>query len=151
MQTLERVYTLSNIILLPAWLLLIFAPNWRWTDRVVHRIWIPLLYCLAVTLIVFIKPQSPEGASIASLRGFMLLLSDPMTVLMVWIQLVIWDLFIGAWMARDARRYGIHWGWMVVPMIVIYIFGPPGLVLYLGLRWGMRREVGLDERPATSS
>jgi hypothetical protein len=151
MQTLEHIYTMSNVILLPAWLLLIFAPNWRWTDRIVHRIWIPLLYCLAVTLIFLIKPASPEGASIATLKGFMLLLSDPMTALMIWIQLVIWDLFIGAWMARDARRHGIHWGWMVVPMVAIFIFGPPGLLLYLGLRWAMRRTVVLEERLATRS
>jgi hypothetical protein len=145
METLEPIYAMSNIVLLPAWLLLIFAPNWRWTDRIVHRVWIPLLYCVAVTLILFIRPDSPEGASIASLKGFMLLLTNPMTVLMIWIQLVIWDLFIGAWMARDARRHGIHWAWMVVPMIAIFIFGPPGLVLYLGLRYVMRKTITLDE------
>jgi hypothetical protein len=100
---------------------------------------------MSVTLILFIRPANPEGASIGSLQGFMLMLTQPMTVLMIWIQLVIWDLFIGAWMARDARRRGIHWGWMVVPMIAIYIFGPPGLLLYFGLRFAKPRTITLDE------
>jgi hypothetical protein len=146
MKHLELAYSISNIVLAPAWLLLIFAPHWRWTERIVHRIWVPLLYCLAVTLILIIKPASSEGANIASLTGFMRLLSDPTTALMVWIQLVIWDLFIGAWMARDARRYGIHPGWMIAPMIIVYIFGPPGLLLYLALRFAMKRDAGLVER-----
>jgi hypothetical protein len=148
METLERIYTTSNIVLLPVWLLLIFAPGWRWTDRIVNRLWIPLLYCMSVTLILLIRPASPAGASIGSLSGFMLMLNEPTTALMIWIQLVIWDLFIGAWMARDARRHGIHWGWMVVPMLVIYIFGPPGLLLYFGLRFAKRRTITLDENVA---
>ena len=151
MQDFELIYAMSNIILMPAWALLIFVPNWRWTDRIVQRIWIPLLYCLACTLILIIKPAGPEGASIASFKGFMLLLSDPMTGLMIWIQLVIWDLFIGAWMARDARRRRIHPGWMVLPMVTIYIFGPPGLLLYLTLRFLMRRATTLDASPAGES
>lgn len=145
MQDFELVYLLSNLILLPAWLLLILAPGWRWTERVVHSVWIPVLYSAAVIVIVLMRPALPEDANIGSLRGFMLLLQSPYSSLAIWLQLVLCDLFIGAWESRDARRHGIHAGWLVVPLVATYIFGPPGLLIYLAIRYALTRKVTLAE------
>ncbi|MBB6095935.1 hypothetical protein HNQ60_004826 [Povalibacter uvarum] len=146
MQHFELIYLLSNVLLLPAWLLLIVAPEWRWTERLIHSIWIPVLYSAAVTIMVVVRPAAAEGADIGSLHGFMLLLDSPWFSLAIWLQLVLFDLFIGAWESRDARRLGIHAGWMVVPLVATYIFGPPGLLIYLVVRYSRTRSASLAEQ-----
>lgn len=143
MQDFELIYLISNAILLPAWLLLICAPSWRWTERLVHSVWLPALYCVAVTVIMIVQPKAAAGANIGSLQGFMRLLDSPFSSLSVWVQLVIWDLFIGAWESRDARRHGIQPGWMVVPLVATYIVGPPGLLIYFAIRYLRTRDTAL--------
>ena len=146
MQSFELIYMLSNLVLLPAWLFLIVAPSWRWTHLLVHRIWIPVLYCTAVVVIVLIRPPAAEGANIGSLQGFMLLLQSPFSSLAIWVQLVVWDLFIGAWESRDAHRHGIPRGWMVVPLVATFLFGPPGVLIYFAIRYVRTRDVTLVEQ-----
>jgi hypothetical protein len=39
----ETIFTVCNYGVLPAWLLLAFAPGWSFTQRLVHQVWIPML------------------------------------------------------------------------------------------------------------
>ena len=45
--TPETMFLVCNNALLPAWLLLVFAPRWRGTQSIVHAVWIPALLGLA--------------------------------------------------------------------------------------------------------
>ena len=69
---------------------------------------------------------------------------------MLFRSLVIWDLFIGAWMSRDARRHGISRGLMIVPLICTFLLGPPGLLLYFMLRYVRKRDATLVEAGAVT-
>jgi sorbitol-specific phosphotransferase system component IIC len=54
------------------------------------------------------------------------------------------DLFTGAWEARDAVRLGIS-RWAVLPCLVLtFLFGPMGLALYLLVKLAMRKSVGAE-------
>jgi hypothetical protein len=41
--TPEQLFNICNTLVLPGWLLLIFAPGWRWTVRIVQTCILPLL------------------------------------------------------------------------------------------------------------
>jgi hypothetical protein len=32
----ETIFLVANYSVVPAWTLLVFAPRWRWTERLVH-------------------------------------------------------------------------------------------------------------------
>jgi hypothetical protein len=96
------------------------------------------------------SPESPAGGGFSSLSGVMTLFTSPHFALVGWVHYLAFDLFIGAWEVRDARRRLIS-HWFVVPCLVLTLMlGPVGLLAYLGLRFVLRREVSLDEsaRPA---
>ena len=58
---------------------------------------------------------------------------------MGWIHYLVFDLFVGAWIGRDAIRRAIP-HWMVVPCLVVTLFiGPVGLLLYFLVRRATRR------------
>jgi hypothetical protein len=141
----ERLFTLVNAAVLPAWILLAVAPGWRWTQRFVHAIWIPLVLAGFYLYAMVAAGPFPEGGGFSTLPEVMVLFTRPMSVLAGWIHYLAFDLFVGAWEARDALRRGIGRGWMVVPLFFTLMAGPLGLALYLGLRWVFTHETGLAE------
>ncbi len=80
-----------------------------------------------------------------SLGGVMALFSSPHIMLVGWVHYLVFDLFVGAWEVRDARRRSIHHGMVVPCLFLTLMVGPVGLLAYLVLRWTLRREVGLEE------
>lgn len=142
---LEFAYTVLNIFVSFAWALLLFAPKWRWTYKLVHTIWIHGLLCLSWTCLLLFKSAAPEGSGIGSLEQFMGYFTSPESSLQFWTQLVAWDLFIGAWVGRDAIRYGIHHGLVVLCLVGVFVLPPLGLLAYFLVRLFSKRVQTLDE------
>jgi len=143
--TPDNIFTICNNGVIPAWLLLAFAPTWSWTQRIVHQIWIPILLGSVYLGVMVTSPESPAGGGFSSLSGVMTLFTSPHFALVGWVHYLAFDLFVGAWEVRDARRQSIS-HWLVVPCLVLTVMlGPIGLLAYLGLRFALRREVSLDE------
>jgi hypothetical protein len=148
--TPDTIFMICNYGVIPAWLLLAFAPSWSWTQRIVHQIWIPILLGSVYLGVMVTSPATPDGGGFSSLDGVMTLFTSPHFALVGWVHYLAFDLFIGAWEVRDARRQSIS-HWFVVPCLVLTLMlGPIGLLAYLVLRFALRREVSLDEsvRPA---
>lgn len=143
----DLLFTICNYSVLPAWVLLIVAPRWKWTDRIVHSAALPLLLAVVYATTFIAKFGEGEG-DFGSLAGVMALFTSPWGVLIGWIHYLAFDLFIGAWEARDARRIGLHHAALVPCLIFTLMLGPVGLLLYLSLRAARTRTVVLDETAA---
>lgn len=132
---LELAYICVHLIVLPAWLLLIFAPNWRFTDNFVHIAFIPLiLIAIYVYFIGWAVFFGAGGGGFGSLKQVMEAFDYPVATLGAWVHYLVFDLFVGMWIARDGKRYGMAHFWLVPCLIFAFIFGPVGLGLYLLLR-----------------
>ncbi len=131
----DFLFLLCNNGILPAWLLLVFAPGWVWTGRLVHAVWIPgLLGIVYGFAIVQGLLGGPEEGGFGSLAGVMALFTHPWAALGGWVHYLAFDLFVGAWEVRDARRLGIAHLWVVPCLILTLMLGPLGLLAYLTLR-----------------
>ena len=96
---------------------------------------------------LFFGEATPDGGGFGTLQGVMILFQSPTAVLGGWIHYLVFDLFIGAWIVRDARRQGIN-HWLTTPLLLATLMaGPAGLMLYLLLRLAMKRTVTLAESP----
>ena len=92
------------------------------------------------------------GGGFGSLAEVRTLFENPWALLAGWIHYLAFDLFIGAWEVRDAQRNGLH-HLLVVPCLVLtFMLGPVGLLLYLVLRGAITRRVWLGKgaRPERS-
>jgi Domain of unknown function (DUF4281) len=147
----ELIFKLCSIGVLPVWLLLVLAPRWQWTDRIVHRIWIPGLLAAAYGFLLLTRPPMPQGAGFGSLPAVMILLGSTYGALIGWIHFLAFDLFIGAWQVRDARRLAIHHGWVVPGLLGTFMYGPVGLLWYFAVRFVACRTVSLQEQPVRQS
>jgi len=136
---LEKLFSIAGDIVFPVWLLLIFAPRWRWTQRLATFIVPLLLASLYIWLLTHSHP--PAGAGFRSLAQVQILFSSPQALLAGWIHYLAFDLFTGAWEARESSRIGIS-PWITAPCLILtFLFGPVGLALFLLIRVAMRRQV----------
>lgn len=147
----ETIFRLVNFGIVPFWLLLAAAPRSRWTDRLVHSALPAALLVPVYAWMIFLDEPGPQGASFFTLEGVMNIFTTPRTVIGCWIHYLVFDLFVGAWEARDGHRLGIP-HLLVVPCLALTLaFGPVGLAAYLVLRAALRRRVTLIEADGAST
>jgi hypothetical protein len=79
---------------------------------------------------VFLGQSAPD-AGMADLAGVMALFSHPVGVLTGWSHFIVFDLFIGAWIARDSARLGLSHLGTLPSLVLTLIFGPLGLLVHL--------------------
>lgn len=137
---LELLFNLANLIILPFWALMVFAPGWRWTKRVLESLWpiIALAALYAVLLIwTFSQPNpalSPADLANPTLAVIAAALGTPAGAAVGWVHFLAFDLFVGRWAYLDSRERGLT-AWLVSPALVfILMAGPFGLLLYLLVR-----------------
>jgi hypothetical protein len=139
---LERIFSLAGMVVLPCWILLAVMPGWKWTQRLATFA-APLLIAGVYVWLLAAHP-APKGGGFSSLAQVAVLFSSPYALLAGWIHYLAFDLFTGAWEARDAVRLGIS-RWVVLPCLLLtFLFGPLGLALYLLVKVAMRRSVGAE-------
>ena len=134
-----RIFSLCGMLATAGWLLLVFLPRWKWTARLLCPVVIPLVIAfIYLWLVATTFGRTPGG--FGSLAEVSLLFSTPLALLAGWIHYLAFDLFVGSWEVRDAQQAGIH-PLLVVPCLILtFIFGPLGLLLYFALRFGLRRK-----------
>jgi hypothetical protein len=129
------LFELSFWLAAPVWLLLICMPGRRITERVAASTLtvVPvLLVYLAMAAPVF--PELWSAVSSPDIDVFRDLTARANGAGAVWAQVIAWDLLLGQWMYREARRLGIH-PWVMGPLLVLTILlSPIGLLVFLVLR-----------------
>jgi hypothetical protein len=145
----ELVYSAFTLTVSVLWLLLVVAPKWIWTDRIVHSVFVPLALGMWAIALGVLGPPPPEGAGMGSIEAVMLLVGGEHATLTLWTLVMGWDLLAGAWLARDARRRGIHHAWVIVCLVLAFVYGILGLVLYLLVRLALRRVLTMHEAGLT--
>ncbi len=148
--TPESLFSLASTIVLPGWLLLVFAPRWKWTARFICALVIPVLLGLLYLYIILVHWRGSEGG-FGSLSQVSDLFQSPWLLLAGWVHYLAFDLFIGAWEVRDAQRERIHHLLVIPCLFLTFMFGPIGLLLYLGLRAGTRKKILIAEEETRAS
>ena len=135
--TFELAFSLINLSVMPAWALLIIFPHGSITKKLVHSMLYPLVlglvYAVGLGFAIFggLGAEESGFTTIAAVRA---LFSTDIGILVGWTHYLVFDLFVGAWEARDARRRGFR-HWLLIPCLLFtFMFGPLGLLLYVILR-----------------
>jgi hypothetical protein len=130
--TPEKLFSILNLVTMVAWLPLVLLPRQRWATAVVPVVVPALLGVAYVALVATGMPQSDGGFS--TLPAVSALFDDPWMLLAGWVHYLAFDLFIGGWEVRDAQQRGVPHLLVVPALILTFLFGPGGLLLYLAIR-----------------
>jgi hypothetical protein len=132
---METIFSLSNLLVMPFWLLMIALPHWRWTCRVVAS---PLICAgpAALYLLLALPRLGELLAAVGSptLPGIAAALGTPALATLAWAHFLAFDLFVGRWAYLDSRERGVS-AWLMAPVLFFTLMlGPIGFLLYLGVR-----------------
>lgn len=142
--TPERLFSILNLMALAAWLPLVFLPRARWATAVVPVVMPAVLALVYVVLVAITLPGSEGGFS--SLAGVRTLFDNPWTLLAGWTHYLAFDLLIGGWEVRDAQQRGIPHLLVVPALVVTFLVGPAGWLLYVAIR-SFTRTKGASAKP----
>ncbi len=132
---LTSVFSLSNLLVLPFWCLMIMLPRWRVTQRLMNSPMVvlgPVLLYAALVLpnVANILPAIVQP----SVAGVRVLLSNELGATAAWAHFLAFDLFVGRWIFLDAKQRGVS-PWLVSPLLLLtLLLGPLGFLAYLVVR-----------------
>jgi hypothetical protein len=138
----DSLFSFASILVLPGWLLLVLLPRWQYSATLVGAVVIPALLGLLYAWLIVSHIGSSDGGfgSLAEVRA---LFSNEFLLLAGWIHYLAFDLFIGSWEVRDAQRHGVHHLAVIPCLVLTFLFGPVGLMLYFVIRTGVTRRIPL--------
>ena len=143
----ELGFSAVNLLVMPAWALLILLPRAKITRAIVHSMLYPVVIgatyaSLLIAAMVFGQSDPDAGFTFTGVQA---LFDHPNGVLVGWSHYLVFDLFVGAWIARDAQRQQIA-HWQTIPCLLgSYIFGPVGLLIHALLRLAHGKGFSLFE------
>ena len=148
--TLENIYIYSNYSILPFWVMLILIPNSRFTQIIINSIIIPLILASAYVYVLYQAILMDETISdifklYLSIDNLYTIFATESFLLIFWIHFLAVNLFLGSWVSRDAFKYNIPKKITVFPLILIYLTGPLGLVLYWVFRIFYAKKLGFHD------
>ncbi|MGB3076635.1 MAG: ABA4-like family protein [Chitinophagales bacterium] len=135
----DQIFSAVSMLALCSWLLLIIAPYRKLTEKIIFSGIIAILSILYVYLIVFHIREAPDGG-FNSLNEVALLFKNPALLLAGWIHYLAFDLLVGLFIVNNARQHQIN-RWILIPCLLLtFMFGPCGLLLYVLIRTYKARQ-----------
>ena len=128
-------YLWINIGVLPFWLLIIFFPQSHLCKYFATSIF-PIFLLSVVYIFILYQAYIGSFDFIGSFNLYLglsyvsELFQDDFYLLMFWTHFVAVNLFIGGWILKDSNKFGINKIILAFPLIITYLIGPLGILLY---------------------
>ena len=130
----DSVFQTCNMIAMAGWLiLLIMSPLWTSFDKFLIGIVIALL-AIVYAWLIFQVFTPGDFEKFGSLNGVMELFTNRTAVTAGWVHYLAFDLLTGIWIKKNAQKYNIHHLVLVPCLLLTFMLGPIGLLLYLVIR-----------------
>jgi hypothetical protein len=146
----DQIFQLSNLLVMPFWLLMILLPHWRWSCCIIASPWIVAPAALLYALLIVPALAGGALAELANpqLAGIAALLGTPQGATVGWVHFLAFDLFVGRWIYLDSRMQKIS-AWLASPVLfLVLMVGPLGLLAYLILRRFVGKATPADQPAA---
>jgi len=127
--TFEQGFSLASMAASLGWVALIILPRWAWLTGFLRYGLISglaLLYA-ALIFLFFFKVEGGGFNSIAEVRA--LFMSDG-GLLAGWVHYLAFDLFVGLWIAEEAKKIEMSRFIQAPILIATFMFGPIGLLIF---------------------
>ena len=125
--TPAQLFDLANMVALPGWAILIFAPRRRPWLNLLPAVVIPLLLSVLYTGLV-LRYFAEAGGGYSTLAAVKTLFLSDEILLAGWAHYLAFDLMIGALMAVRLDKLGASRLVQAPVLISVFLFGPVGVL-----------------------
>ena len=146
----ETLFFAANFLALTGWAVLALAPLRRGVFIAAARWVAAILGGAYFAILLYLVGGGGNGLELTmTAAGLAALFSRPEVLLLGWIHYLAFDLWIGAWIAQDARERRIPHGIVLPCLILTYFAGPVGLLIFLIVRFSRPRDHDRRAQPAS--
>ena len=148
--TIDMLYYWVNLGVLPFWLVLIFFPNSYVCRYFVTSIF-PILILSGTYIFMLYKSYlnsydfDKNFNLYFGVDNTLELFSDKSFLMMFWIHFISINLFTGGWIVKDSQKFSINKIILIVPLLITYLVGPVGLLIYWLIRIFHAKNISLYE------
>ena len=148
--TIETLYMWINLGVLPFWFILIVFPQSHLSRIFVTSIF-PFFILSGVYIFILYKSYlidydfDVNFSLYLGLNELSRLFEDHLYIMIFWTHFIAINLFIGGWIVKDSQKFAINKVLMAVPLIMTYLIGPLGLILYWIIRIFYAKRISLYE------
>ena len=146
--TIEILYLWVNLGVLPFWLILIFFPSSNLSKYFVTSVF-PIFILAGAYIFLFYKSYLNSYDFINNFSLYLGIdqLSDLFAntsfLMMFWVHFISINLFTGGWIVKDSQRLSINKFLIAIPLIITYLIGPIGLLIYWLVRIFYAKNINL--------
>jgi hypothetical protein len=142
----QHFFQITNTVALLAWIALILLPGRRLVSHLLCATVIPglLAACYAAVIGWKLASNGPPPGDVMTIDGLRAVFADDWVFAAAWAHYLVFDMVVGAWIARDAVRLGIPWPFRTLSLVLTFLAGPIGFLIHLVTRFLLRRAVDID-------
>jgi hypothetical protein len=145
----ETFFQFANTLALAAWIALVLFPGKKLVSGVLCAVVVPGFLALAYAAVIAWKLASnglPPG-DVMTLAGLRDVFSDDWVFAAAWTHYLVFDMVVGAWIARDSVRLGIPWLLRTVALVLTFLAGPVGFLVHIVGRGVLKKAISAEEAP----
>lgn len=123
------IFSLGNSCILIGWILLIFLPNWKYTQVSILNGLI-VLYSVVYAYLILRDIGGFRADSFSTLANVKALFQNDNAVAAGWFHYLAFDLFVGAYIVRKSISLGISRWLYTLALPFTFMFGPMGYLIF---------------------
>jgi hypothetical protein len=141
----QRFFEFTNTVALLAWIVLILFPGRRLVSGTLCGLVVPGALALAYACVIGWKlaANGPPPGDVMTLAGLRTVFGDDWVFAAAWTHYLVFDLVVGAGIARDSVALGMPIWLRSIALVLTFLSGPVGFLVYLLGRWTLRRSAPL--------
>jgi hypothetical protein len=143
--TPDTLFQIANPLALAGWIALALSPLAPRAAQFIAGRAVPLVLSAGYAALVLAFWSSAEGG-FDSLANVARLFESRWLLLAGWVHYLAFDLLVGAWAVRTARRERIAHLFVLPCLAATFLFGPAGYLLFQALRAALKAR---RDAPAT--
>ncbi len=142
----QTFFQTTNTLALLAWIALVLFPGKKLVSGWLCAVVVPGLLALGYAAVIawMLATNGPPEGDVMTLAGLRDVFQDDWVFAAAWTHYLVFDMVVGAWIARDSVKLGLPWLLRTVALVLTFLSGPVGFLIYIVGRWFLRREAAVE-------
>lgn len=143
----NTAFAWAGPVAMAGWIALVaalFVPGIRSVAWPAAQLVLPGLLSILYVVLLWAGRDGFAQGGFASLADVRALFGNDSALAAGWVHYLAFDLFVGAWISRDAAERRLPPILVLACLPLTFLFGPAGLLLYLALRLWLVRSAALE-------
>ncbi len=125
----SSIFSFGNSFVILGWVLLIFIPNWKFTQALILN-GIIVLFAILYSFLILRDIGDFKADSFSTLSNVKALFQNDNALAAGWLHYLAFDLFVGAYVVRKSKELQLSRWLVTLTLPFTFMFGPIGYLLF---------------------